>query len=81
MHRSEQIVEIMIDDNGEGIDPKMMPKLFTKFTKSLDGNGLGLYISKKIIESHGGKITAENSKRVGARFTFSLPLDSIRNTT
>jgi signal transduction histidine kinase len=54
----------------------MMP-LFTKFaTGSNAGTGLGLYISKKIIEAHRGKIWAENnSDRRGATFSFSLPLN------
>jgi signal transduction histidine kinase len=68
------IVNIIIEDDGESIDPTILPKLFTKFTKSSDGNGLGLYISKKIIEAHGGKIWAENKRnRKGAKITFCLP--------
>jgi signal transduction histidine kinase len=53
-----------------------MPRLFTKFaTKSFDGTGLGLYISKSIIEAHGGKIWANNNADgKGATFSFSLPL-------
>ena len=53
-----------------------MPKLFTKFaTKSEKGTGLGLFISKSIIEVHGGKIWAENnSDSKGATFAFSLPI-------
>ena len=74
----QQMVEVLIEDNGEGIDPKVMPNLFKKFTKSLDGNGLGLYISKKIIESHGGRISAKKQKKIGAIFCFSLPVDSIK---
>ncbi len=71
------IVNIIIEDNGEGIDPTILPKLFTKFTKSSDGNGLGLYISKKIVEAHGGKIWAGNLRNgKGAKITFSLPLSS-----
>ena len=45
-------------------------------TKSEKGTGLGLYISKSIIEAHGGKIWAENNKGKGATFTFSLPSES-----
>ena len=48
---------IIVKDSGKGIDLEMMPRLFTKFaTKSLHGIGLGLYISKSIIEAHGGRI-------------------------
>jgi two-component system sensor histidine kinase VicK len=68
------VVKVM--DNGRGIDPEIMPKLFTKFaTKSYQGIGLGLYISKSIVEAHGGKIWAENNRNgKGATFTFTLPV-------
>ncbi|HET9357298.1 MAG TPA: ATP-binding protein [Nitrososphaeraceae archaeon] len=64
-----------IKDSGSGIDPEIFPKLFSKFiTKSDRGTGLGLFISKSIIESHGGKIWAENNRfEPGATFYFSLP--------
>jgi two-component system, OmpR family, sensor histidine kinase VicK len=67
---------ITIKDNGEGIDSEIMPRLFTKFaTKSIMGTGLGLFISKSIVDAHGGKIWGENNKDGrGATFTFSLPL-------
>jgi len=69
-------VIINIKDTGVGIDPEILPKLFTKFaTKSATGTGLGLFISKGIIEDHGGKIWAKNnSDGKGATFSFSLPL-------
>jgi len=67
---------VSIRDTGVGIDSEIFPKLFTKFaTKSEQGTGLGLYLSKGIIEAHGGKIWAENNKDgKGANFEFSLPL-------
>ena len=68
---------VSVKDNGQGIDPSILPKLFTKFaTKSeFGGTGLGLFISKNIIEAHGGKIWAENNTTEnGATFYFSLPL-------
>jgi signal transduction histidine kinase len=67
---------ISIKDNGTGIDPEILPRLFTKFaTKSYQGTGLGLFISKSIIQAHGGKIWAENNtNEKGATFYFSLPL-------
>jgi two-component system, OmpR family, sensor histidine kinase VicK len=69
-------ITITVKDNGSGIDSDVLPKLFTKFvTKSEKGTGLGLYISKSIIEAHGGKIWAENNNDgKGATFTFTLPL-------
>src|SRR5215216_6483415 len=55
----EEEVVIAVKDTGTGIDPELMPRLFTKFaTKSYQGTGLGLYISKSIIEAHGGKMWA-----------------------
>ncbi|MDQ5843483.1 MAG: HAMP domain-containing histidine kinase, partial [Thermoproteota archaeon] len=69
-------VVISIRDKGRGISPEVYPKLFTKFaTKSHKGTGLGLFISKSIIEAHGGRIWAENNKDdKGATFSFTLPL-------
>ena len=66
---------IAIKDEGEGIDSEIIPRLFTKFaTKSEHGIGLGLYISKSIIEAHGGRIWAKNNiDGKGATFSFTLP--------
>jgi two-component system, OmpR family, sensor histidine kinase VicK len=69
-------VIVKIKDTGIGIAPEILPRLFTKFaTKSEKGTGLGLFISKNIVEAHGGKMWAENNKDgKGATFTFSLPV-------
>jgi signal transduction histidine kinase len=69
---------VSVKDNGQGIDPDILHKLFSKFaTKSISGTGLGLYISKSIIEAHDGKIWAENTPYgKGATFTFTLPLSN-----
>jgi two-component system sensor histidine kinase VicK len=69
-------VFISIKDTGAGIDSEILPKLFTKFaTRSNKGTGLGLFLSKSIVEAHGGKIWAENNNDgQGATFTFTLPL-------
>ncbi|MDQ4073484.1 MAG: ATP-binding protein, partial [Thermoproteota archaeon] len=72
----EEIV-IMIKDSGKGVDPQSLHKLFSKFfsTSGTGGTGLGLYISKAIVEAHGGKLWVENNKEEkGATFSFSLPL-------
>jgi len=74
---ADQVI-VSIKDTGQGIDPEILPRLFSKFaTKSFSGTGLGLFISKSIIESHGGKIWAENNNidgKRGATFYFSLPI-------
>ncbi len=74
--RKINMIIVHIKDNGNGIDSEMMPRLFTKFaSKSFQGTGLGLFISKNIVEIHGGKIWGENNKdKKGATFSFSLPL-------
>ena len=65
-----------VRDMGPGIDSEILPKLFTKFASKSDmGTGLGLFISKGIVEAHGGKIWAENNPDRGATFSFSLPID------
>jgi signal transduction histidine kinase len=71
---------VRVKDTGTGIDDDIMPRLFEKFvTRSEKGIGLGLFISKSIIEAHGGRIWAENNAdRRGATFTFSLPLLSAK---
>ena len=70
---------ITVRDVGVGIDSKLLDRLFSKFaTKSFAGTGLGLFISKSIVEAHGGRIWAENnSDGKGATFIFTLPLDKI----
>ena len=68
---------ISVKDMGPGIDPEISPKLFTKFASKSDmGTGLGLFISKGIVEAHGGKIWAENNPHRGATFSFSLPIEN-----
>jgi two-component system sensor histidine kinase VicK len=78
--RKEKEVIVSIRDTGEGINAEIIPRLFTKFaTRSFSGTGLGLYISKNIVEAHGGKMWAENNPHEeGATFTFTLPLSSTR---
>jgi two-component system, OmpR family, sensor histidine kinase VicK len=75
--KDNKAIIISIKDTGIGIDPEIMPRLFTRFaSKSFQGTGLGLYISKSIIEAHGGRIWAtNNTDGKGSIFTFSLPLE------
>jgi signal transduction histidine kinase len=74
---SKEVIVVSVKDTGSGIHVEIMPKLFSKFSsKSFTGIGLGLYISKSIVEAHGGKIWSENNTNgKGATFGFSLPLD------
>ena len=69
-------VKVSIKDTGTGIDPGILPKLFSKFiTKSVRGTGLGLYICKNIVNAHGGQIWAHNNVREkGATFVFTIPI-------
>lgn len=78
-HSNKNEVVVTIRDTGTGIPPKLMPNLFSKFvTTSNYGTGLGLFISKGIIEAHGGRIWAENNPDgIGASFSFSLPINSL----
>src|SRR5919202_1684792 len=73
--KENKVVIVSVKDTGIGIHPEVLPRLFQKFaTKSYQGTGLGLYISKSIIEAHGGKMWAENNTdRKGAIFYFTLP--------
>jgi two-component system, OmpR family, sensor histidine kinase VicK len=81
LHRDNSSNEwvVSVKDTGQGIDPKIFPRLFTKFvTNSQDGIGLGLYISKNIIEALRGRIWAENNKEgSGATFSFALPMTEV----
>jgi signal transduction histidine kinase len=73
---------VSVKDSGKGIDPEVVPRLFEKFaSKSFQGTGLGLFISRSIVEAHGGRIWAVNNKvdgQIGATFYFSLPIISSR---
>jgi signal transduction histidine kinase len=85
--KDDRYAMVNVRDTGEGIDSEVFPKLFSKFiTTSFQGIGLGLYISKNIIEAHGGKIWAENNNNNnkdgrggggGATFYFTIPLNNV----
>jgi signal transduction histidine kinase len=81
---------VTVKDTGEGIDPDILPKIFSKFiTKSFEGLGLGMYIAKNIVEAHKGKIWTENNNNNsknkngnrGAIFYFTLPLSKVVETS
>ncbi len=75
MEKEEEMIYVGISDTGKGISSKILPKLFEKFTTDSDfGTGLGLYITKRLVEAHGGRIWAfNNNDGIGSTFVFSLP--------
>ncbi|MGE5599889.1 MAG: ATP-binding protein [Clostridiales bacterium] len=77
LKKGQNEVTVSVKDTGSGIEPHIMPHLFTKFaTKHHSGTGVGLYISKNIIEAHGGRIWGRNNPHgKGATFAFTLPVD------
>jgi signal transduction histidine kinase len=68
-------VEVAVSDNGHGIAADKLPRLFEPFfTSKPNGLGMGLAISRSIVEAHGGRLWAENRPGGGATFTFCLPV-------
>jgi two-component system sensor histidine kinase VicK len=79
-----EVALVSVKDNGIGIDADIFPRLFEKFvSKSFKGTGLGLFISKNIVEAHSGRIWAKNNRGVleekGATFYFTLPIININH--
>ena len=78
--RTGQHIRVEVQDHGDGIEPRDLPKLFRKFqqidsgsTRKVGGTGLGLVISKGIVEQHGGVIGVESTPHSGSTFWFTLP--------
>ena len=71
----DRVVTCSVQDNGAGIPPEMLPKVFDKLETDPDkeGSGLGLAIVKQIVEAHGGAVNVESTLGEGATFTFTLP--------
>jgi signal transduction histidine kinase len=80
MHRTKTDVEIRIRDHGPGIDPAILPHLFSRFVSGAEqygrnrGMGLGLAFVEAVVKRHHGTITALNHPDGGAQFTITLPL-------
>ncbi|HET7362778.1 MAG TPA: ATP-binding protein [Burkholderiales bacterium] len=71
----ERTVEIAVADSGHGIAPDMLAKVFEPFvTTKAKGMGIGLAVSRTIIEAHGGRLWAQNNAQAGATFRFTLPV-------
>jgi signal transduction histidine kinase len=82
--RSGEYVEIAVADRGPGIDPGFLPYVFDEFrqadesmTRAHGGLGLGLSIARRIVQQHGGTITASNRPEGGALFTVRLPVEAM----
>jgi signal transduction histidine kinase len=74
---NNQEVVLNVKDSGTGVDPEIFPGLFTKYAKNSEagGTGLGLFISKSIVEAHSSKMWDENNKDgKGTTFSFNLPI-------
>jgi signal transduction histidine kinase len=69
--------QVIVSDNGPGVDPAIMGRMFRPFfTTKSKGTGLGLALVQKIIVTHNGRVTVANREGGGARFTVTLPLES-----
>jgi signal transduction histidine kinase len=74
---NQELCLIKISDNGSGVEPTEIQKIFEPFfTSRMDGTGLGLAIARQVIEAHNGSIAVEKSEMGGACFTLILPLES-----
>ena len=70
-------VDLLIEDTGPGIPPAQLSKIFDPYyttKQSKSGTGLGLYITKKVVEDHNGSIKVDSTPETGTTFTIRLPL-------
>jgi len=81
LDRTDKLVRISVEDTGKGISEEDCPKLFQRFWQAASSGGryyastgLGLYLCRKIVELHGGKISCESKLGKGSRFQFTLPV-------
>ena len=73
----EGLVWVEVADTGRGIEPDVLPRIFERFTRAADspGSGLGLPIARKLVEAHGGEISATSEVGDGTQIRFTLPVD------
>jgi signal transduction histidine kinase len=78
LNRRESVVQVAVRDHGPGIEPSHLPKLFQKFSRVgtqqlAPGNGLGLYVSKAMIEAQGGQVWVQSHLGRGSTFVYTFP--------
>ena len=77
---ADGFASVSVHDRGEGIPEADLPRVFTKFFRrdhgKPTGSGLGLWISRGLVEAHGGRLTATSKEGEGSTFTFTLPTDA-----
>ena len=74
--KSPQVISVSVEDSGVGLNPETAESIFEPFyTTKPSGLGMGLSISRSIVEAHGGRLWAEPGKEFGAAFHFTLPAD------
>jgi signal transduction histidine kinase len=78
IHRGPGVLELVVEDSGEGIAPEALPQVFEPFwradaARSSSGSGLGLALAKRIVESLGGQIRVQSEPERGSRFAVVLP--------
>jgi signal transduction histidine kinase len=71
---------IIVSDQGPGIDPKLLPRLFDRFARSSEsaGLGIGLFLAREIAEAHGGRLEVTSSSVTGTQFRLVLPMEQAR---
>ena len=76
-HNERAFLELSVSDQGEGIPDEVLPRIFQPMfsTKSSRGTGIGLAVTRKIIEEHGGKVELTTQPGTGTTFTLLLPLE------
>ncbi|MDM8533409.1 HAMP domain-containing sensor histidine kinase [Clostridiaceae bacterium HSG29] len=75
IYKTESNVIIEITDNGDGIDKEIIDHIFDRFVKGKNGkSGIGLSLTKTIVEAHNGSLNVENTENMGAKFTIKLPI-------
>lgn len=79
-NQGDGCIQFFIEDNGQGIDPELLPRIFDRFSQARKtaslGAGLGLAIAKGIVEAHGGRIWVESEIHKGSKFGFTIPLSN-----